>query len=231
MSNTLESLLPRTERVTLADQVYADIKQLLLSGMIPPGQKVTLRGLAGALGTSPMPVRDAVARLVNEGALEMLPNRSLRVFKPRLSEFLEIVKLRCCLEGFAAYEAAANMTPARLRKIEDYARRYYKLAHQKKFDTQAIVEANRALHFTVYEAAEMPRLVNLIENIWTQIGSMFALSMSTEKRDVSDWESFHHHERLITALKAGDFAAARDAVADDIRDASVYIQNKAKLKD
>src|SRR5690606_31987233 len=124
------------------DQVYADIKQLLLSGMIPPGQKVTLRGLAGALGTSPMPVRDAVARLVNEGALEMLPNRSLRVFKPRLSEFLEIVKLRCCLEGFAAYEAAANMTPARLRKIEDYARRYYKLAHQKKFDTQAIVEAN-----------------------------------------------------------------------------------------
>ena len=52
----------------MADKVYLDIKRLLLSGAIPPGEKVTLRGLAQGIGTSPMPVRDAVTRLVIEGA-------------------------------------------------------------------------------------------------------------------------------------------------------------------
>lgn len=227
--NTLENLLLPQERKTLAESVYLDIKQLLRYGRIPAGEKVTLRGLAKVLGTSPMPVREAVVRLVNEGALEMLPNRSLRVYKPRLSEFLEIVKIRCCLEGYAAHEAAANLTHTKIEQIEFYADEYDRLAKDKDSDPIEIIEANRLLHFTLYEAAEMPRLIAMIENIWTQIGSMFALSMNREERDVNNWESLQHHKLLIKALWEKDANAARNAIVSDITDASIYIHSTAEL--
>ncbi|KAG1244152.1 hypothetical protein G6F65_021971 [Rhizopus arrhizus] len=83
-NSILEGLLDKQERVTVADQIYQQTRQLLMSGAVPPGEKITLRGLAAALNTSPMPVREAVNKLVAEGALEMLPSRGLRVPKPSL---------------------------------------------------------------------------------------------------------------------------------------------------
>lgn len=229
-NKTLEDLLSPQARKTLAESVYEDIKELLRYGRIPAGEKVTLRGLAKVLGTSPMPVREAVVRLVNEGALEMLPNRSLRVYKPKLNEFLEIVKIRCCLEGFAAYEATSKLTDEKIKEMENYAQKYAQLANASDGNTLEIIEANRLLHFTLYEASEMPRLIAMIENIWTQIGSLFALSMNNNERMISDWESLHHHESLINALRTRNAEEAKNAVVGDITDASIYIQSKAELE-
>ncbi|KAG0755593.1 hypothetical protein G6F22_020562 [Rhizopus arrhizus] len=83
-NSILEGLLDKQERVTVADQIYQQTRQLLMSGAVPPGEKITLRGLAAALNTSPMPVREAVNKLVAEGALEMLPSRGRRVPNPSL---------------------------------------------------------------------------------------------------------------------------------------------------
>ncbi|AEC21977.1 GntR family transcriptional regulator [Pusillimonas sp. T7-7] len=231
MSNTLEGLLLRQERTTMADKVYLDIKRLLLSGMIPPGQKVTLRGLAKSIGTSPMPVRDAVTRLVIEGALNMLPSRGLRVYKPTLHEFHEIVKLRCCLEGYATKEAVAVMDQKTVNKIKASIRKFDRLGHKKEMDMAAVIEANRDIHFALYAAAGMPRLETIIENIWTQIAPLFALSMNRADRRSEKWESFAHHDDLLLALLARDGQAAQDAVVADIRDAAAYIERIANLSD
>lgn len=229
MNNVLEGLLERQERTTMAEKVYDDIKRLLVSGAIPPGQRLTLRGLAKVLGTSPMPVRDAVTRLVHDGALDMLPNRSVQVFKPTLAQFREIVVLRCCLEGLAAHEATGRLDAATLKKIVASARRYERAGHQKKVDTAAVIESNRELHFLIYRASGMPMLVSMIDNIWTQIAPVFALSMSVKDRTIEDWESFRHHERLIEALRTGDANAARDAVVADISDAAEFIEHATWL--
>jgi DNA-binding GntR family transcriptional regulator len=74
---SLHAKVARIERRTLADRVYDDIKSMLIQGTAAPGERLTLRGMAEALGTSPMPVRDAVSRLVAESALEILPNRTV----------------------------------------------------------------------------------------------------------------------------------------------------------
>lgn len=225
MNVSLETLLPRQERTTMAEHIYEDMKQLLLSGAVPPGEKFTLRGLAQVFGASAMPVRDAVARLVIEGALEMMPNRSVRVFKPTLAEFREIVTLRCSLEGLATERAVAHMDEATLARIIDCAQRYEHAGHQEKVDTEFVIASNRDLHFTLYEVCAMPRLVSIIENIWTQIAPLFALSMSIRERGTEHWESFGHHRRLLEALERRDAEAARQAIVADIRDAAVYIES------
>lgn len=230
MDNTiLEGLLNKQERVTVADQIYQRTRQLLMSGAVPPGEKVTLRGLAAALNTSPMPVREAVNKLVAEGALEMLPTRGVRVPKPSLTKFREIVRIRCCLEGFAAAEAAKVIDDATVVRIERYAHEFDKLGHQRKIDTLKTIDANRNLHFTLYEAAGMPLLVTMIENIWLQIAPLFSLSMSSKDRKSESWESFDHHDHLLQALRRRDAEAARDAVVADISDAAAFIEKTGNL--
>ncbi|MBB1596527.1 GntR family transcriptional regulator [Achromobacter sp. UMC46] len=228
-NSILEGLLDKQERVTVADQIYLQTRQLLMSGAVPPGEKVTLRGLAAALNTSPMPVREAVNRLVAEGALEMLPSRGLRVPKPSLPKFREIVRIRCCLEGFAAAEAVKVISDETVARIERHAQDFDKLGHQRKIDTLKTIEANRNLHFTLYEAAAMPLLVTMIENIWLQIAPLFSLSMSSKDRQSESWESFSHHDALLAALRRRDAEGARDAVVADISDAAAYIEKTGNL--
>ncbi len=75
--------LATVDNETLYKRVYSNLHQALIAGTFRPGEPVTLRQLVQSLGTSVMPVRSAIARLIAEGALDMLPNRSVIV--PRMS--------------------------------------------------------------------------------------------------------------------------------------------------
>ncbi|OYZ90539.1 MAG: GntR family transcriptional regulator, partial [Xanthobacter sp. 17-67-6] len=114
---TLGTRMGRIVRVTLADTVYRDLKELLLAGRAAPGERFTLRGLAGAIGTSAMPVREAVSRLAAENALEVLPNRAVRVPLMSRARFEELRLIRSSLEGLAAETAAVNADAADLEEI------------------------------------------------------------------------------------------------------------------
>ena len=176
-----------------------------------------------------MPVRDAVRRLVSERALEMLPNRTLRVPTPSLAQFREIVAIRCSLEGLAAETAAAQLPSAALAEINRAKDRYEAIARAEVVSTVEMVEANRKLHFALYRESGMPVLVSIIEGLWVQVAPVFSLSMSTKVREVESMESFHHHLRLAAALECRDAAAARDAVVADIQDAAHFIEQAGVL--
>ena len=94
----LAEKVARVSRVTLSEVVYRDIRELLLAGQVAPGEKFTLRGLAEAVGTSPMPVREAVGRLSAEGALEILANRAIRVPIMTRERFEELTVIRADIE-------------------------------------------------------------------------------------------------------------------------------------
>jgi DNA-binding GntR family transcriptional regulator len=225
MEFELEASFHRLKRETLGDRVYEDIKGLLLSGQMPPGQRLTLRGLAGALGTSPMPVRDGVGRLVAERALELLPNRSLVVPKPTRGQFREIVAIRCELEGLAAEKAASSMTATQLVAIRSLAADFETHGKGKRPDEVSAIKSNRKFHFAIYEAAAMPLLFDMIEKLWIQVGAFFALSMSNKIHKLSEIEAFQHHRDLVAALERKDGVSARQAITSDIRDAAVRLLN------
>src|SRR5208337_3732208 len=79
-----------------------------MGGMFKPGEAVTLRTLAKRLGTSAMPVREAVSCLIAERALEMLPNRSVIVPRMSRERFIELSRIRQKLEGVLAEMACIN---------------------------------------------------------------------------------------------------------------------------
>src|SRR3974390_1071109 len=94
------------ERETLNDRVYRELKNSIMAGAFKPGSELTLRSVAEALGTSFMPVRDAMRRLVAERALEMRPSRTIAIPVLSADEFLELRRIRLLLEGEAVALAA-----------------------------------------------------------------------------------------------------------------------------
>src|SRR3546814_15849232 len=96
-------------RQTLHAHAYEQIKEALIEGVYRAGQKVTNRALAAALGTSVMPVREALRQLAAEGALDILPNRTVQVPVLTRERLLEITSIRTRLEGLAAAKAAMRL--------------------------------------------------------------------------------------------------------------------------
>ena len=101
----------------LQDQLYQNIRSGLLSGRFQPGERLKIRDLAAEWGTSPMPVRAALQRLVAEGALEGEAQRSLRVPAMTRERFEQLLPVRINLEGLAVELAAARITATELANL------------------------------------------------------------------------------------------------------------------
>jgi len=205
------------EHEMLHERIYRELRRALMSGAVRPGQSLSYRGLAEALGTSPMPVRDAVRRLISERALEALPNRTIAV--PTLSprNIDEIYKIRISLEGLATEEAAGRISDrvvGELETLEDQMEENLKAG-----DIRRYIDQNWRFHFKIYGAAEMPQLIELIESCWLQIGPL----VSQQAPQTHGADIFAHHRSAVEALKRRDGPAARAAITADLSDARIAL--------
>ncbi len=207
----------KLRRVTLDEKAYRWLKDALISGRLPPGQVLTISGLAEQFDISPMPVREALNRLVSEYALTLLPNRSVVVPELTRGAFTEITAIRCRLESLAAEAAAVRMPAATLADMVAINRR---MERDPALDQVAVLDANRLFHFQLYEAAAMPMLLSLIETQWVRIGPLLRLHVRPDSRRGPQ----KHHRALLAALKAGDAAAAGAAIIADLEHAARDIQ-------
>src|SRR3982074_876533 len=84
---------------SFADQAYGVLRDLITSGELPPGERLTERSLAGRLGVSPTPVREAISRLTHERLLVRVDGRTLKVAAPSLRRLREMSLIQAALGG------------------------------------------------------------------------------------------------------------------------------------
>ena len=101
----------------LSARVYNQIKSLILSNEVMPGQKLHHQHLSERLGVSRTPVREALTRLVQEGYASFLPNRGFTCKEIRMQEAEELYDLREAIEAFAVEKATAHLTDAALDEL------------------------------------------------------------------------------------------------------------------
>lgn len=215
--------LPKLTRSTLNDEVYDTLKDALIQGKISPGATMTIRSLADSFGTSMMPVREALRRLVAEHVLVLLPNRTvaLPVFTP--GKFQEITKIRVSLEGLAAEEGARRITADKIGFMEQMTALMEK---QENWGTNTSLGWNREFHFALYKASNMPRLVAMIEGLWLQIGPLLNLPVSEFKHQKPAY--LGHHHTATEAIRARKPAKARQSIVSDIEDAAKTIAERLR---
>lgn len=196
---------------------YEALKQALKTGAFTPGQKITIMATAKALGMSTTPVREALKRLVSDGALEMLPNRSVRLPALTLERLHELTKMRAALEGLAAQEAARNASDKEIARLE--AIQIEMLAARDRGDVAERLRCNEAFHFTLYRAARMPRLMRTLDSLWMESGPYFNLLKPTTD-GIGYTDGLTYHASAITAIRQGNCEAARAAIVLDIESAA-----------
>ena len=205
----------KLERETLHDRAYLELKKAIMSGAIRPGATITIRAMATALGTSPMPVREALRRLVAERALEMVPTRSVTLPLMTAERFDEIAKLRITLEGLVTEAGAVHLSREGLRRLQQGYAEMNKLKNVNEY-----LAKNQEFHFTLYQAANMPVALQMIESLWLQAGPLLNLAIA----EYGFEEAQDHHRELLDQLGKHDAKGARAAIEADITDAARIIR-------
>ena len=201
-----------SDRKITHETVYESLYASIIAGHFEPGKTLTIRGLAEELGVSPMPVREAIRRLVALGALEMRSTRRVSVSKMTEERYREIVDTRTLLEPAIAARALTNCTEELIEKLETIDNEI--AVAMERGDPDAYSLKNREFHFTLYEAANCPIMLRLIESIWLQFGPFMRIVVGRLGTSLID----DQHISAVAALRNNDEAALREAIRLDIYD-------------
>jgi DNA-binding GntR family transcriptional regulator len=202
---------------TLHEHAYQQIRQALMVGRFLPGQHMTIRGLAGALGISPTPIREALHRLTAEGALRSQNNRRLIVPRLSIDEFRELRDIRLSLEGLATERAVSRIEAAdvALLRAQDTQIR----ALRRAGDVPGTIAMIHSFHHMIYAAAAMPTLKLLIEGLWLRNGPYLHLLFPA----YAEREQGKIRAATLAAIASGDARAARQSMHVDIETTADYL--------
>lgn len=152
---------------SIADQIYKSIRKDLMECRWPAGHTLKIRNLAEEFGVSPMPVRLALKRLGEEGALTVEENRSARVpiiSQRRFSEFYEITVR---LETLALERAAARITPLQLTSLLERAEALQLEIEEGR--TAGYAQRFNSMLMEVYRIGGSSALIEMIEYAWVHV--------------------------------------------------------------
>lgn len=215
----MQSSMQHVEHVSLSTQVLREVRSAIVLGDLAPGARLTFRGVAQRLKASVTPVREALLQLVAEHVLSVGPGRTIVVPILTRAQFLELRVIRVLLEGLAA-EAAARQAGSGLAGELEQIHRKLDEAKRARDPRQATIQ-NRAFHFCLYEAAALPALYSMIENIWLRTGPYHRHIFADPSKHVFDTpkgrgKPQHAHRLIIAGLRAGRPADVRRAIEADI---------------
>lgn len=206
-------LAPLDRQNSLGEQAYESLKDTIIGGQFSPGAKLTVRSVAQALGVSTTPARDAINRLIGEGALANLGPKTVVVPVLDMAALDEVTKMRLALEGLAAEESVGAVTGPDIAFLEATQDKLNAALDDGRYAD--VLAHNRDFHFLIYRRSRMPRLVAVIESQWLRIGPLFNV-LYPEFRITR--QGVHNHQWAMRGLRDRDPATVRAAMENDIRD-------------
>lgn len=159
-------LAPALQRVSLREQVLATIREALITGQIVPGVVYSAASLAAELGISNSPVREAMLALVDDGLMEVVPNRGYRPVALNRSDLADIAQLRMLLEVPAAGMAAKMDLGEREAELEGLVERIEQTAADG--DVSGNLAADRQFHLTLVDVCGNRRLAQQVARLRDQ---------------------------------------------------------------
>ena len=213
----LDQLLP-VGRETVQDRIYHQLRDSLIRGGFDAGETFLVGDIAQRMSVSSMPVREALARLVSEHALEAMPNRRVRVPLLTLERARDIARSRALIEGELARRALPNLDPTQVDHLAALTD-----AYEAASDTRDVAHLNHAFHFALYAAAGSSVLLSFVESLWMQAGP-FVRAAARLHRPLSDAAATVHHRGLLVAIAAQDADRAEAELTADISQAFAILE-------
>jgi len=210
--------LVKIEKKTVRQAVYEQLRESIITAELFPGDSITLQQLANKFEVSQMPIREALWQLEAEGVVVIDQNKSMCVNKLTLKEIEEITSIRIDLETKAAVRGCSLRTEADIAKLKTVMEEM-----QGSIDNPGLyLHKNRQLHFGIYESADSPVLVRLINQLWARVGPYINIAVLEEGQ--LPLVSFEYHQKMYDTFVKQDANGIREALEEDIRTAAERIR-------
>ncbi len=191
----------------LTGEAAEHLRAAIRDGRFGPGDRIVERPVADELGVSPITIRDAFARLEQEGWIQRSPRRGVRVRRLSREDVDDVAGARALVEGQAAALAAgriAGVGDAALRELLEPMG-----AAARRGDVAALLALDDAFHAALWRLAASPTLEELLHNLRARVTPLVRLSLESmgpaELGSMQGW-----HADLLSAVRAGP-RQARDA--------------------
>ena len=192
-----------TAQGSAADQVFAFLEAEILSGRISGGSRLRIRQLAELVGTSVMPVREALLRLEDSGLIFSVPHKGATVKEFDTREFMQIYAVRCALESEAAFLGAQHVTAEALDEMEVHLHSLDRAMTEKRFIDA--IRADADFLRILYAATGNELLCDMIEQLWKRSDLYRTTAISVDP----EFATAYTNRQILDALRSGDAEEAR----------------------
>lgn len=219
MSSTGLAITP----TLVADQVYEALRSAILTGELAAGSPLRVRDVAAMVGTSVMPVREAIRRLEETGLATRIAHKGAVVREFTVTELIHIYEVRSTLEVEAARRGTLNIKDSALAHMDAaYARMQLAVAEKRVSDA---LDDDEDLLLTLYKAGGNPVLVDVIETLWLQCRpfKVIGATEAVAKNDSSLWTP---QRAILKAAKAKDVAAVTSITEQSLASARRRLEKR-----
>lgn len=213
---------PLVQASLLTDRVYAVLYEAVINGAMPAGTRLRVRDVAARMGTSVMPVREAIRRLEECGLVERQPHKGAVVKGFTLRELIHIYDVRLLLETDAGRRGVAGLDGdlARIMAKECDALN----AAVREGRVRDALDHDEALLTVLYGAGGNPVLMDTIRGLWHQCRAYKVLGAAAADRE-QESTLWQYQSRLVDAARAGDADTVADLTRDSLLSSRSRIQS------
>ena len=198
MNPVLAGELP-IRRQSLHDVVVDRLRDLIVEGVLAPGQRLNERLLSEQLGVSRTPLRESFKVLAAEGLIEILPNRGARVAALTVADFKEVVAVLSGLEAVVGRLAVAHIDRDGLETLELLHRTM--VGHYRRQDLPAYFRVNQQIHQHLVESTRNRTLLDIYVALNLRIRRYRYMANLAQQR----WaQAVAEHEDIMKALRSRD---------------------------
>ncbi|WP_422126894.1 GntR family transcriptional regulator [Thioalkalivibrio sulfidiphilus] len=184
--------------ITLADRVFARLRQAIVEGEIPAGSKISEPELASAYGISRGPLREAIGRLEACHLVERRANVGARVVSLSLEDLMELYLLRESLEGLAARLAAERMSDTEIRELRDLLHQHEQRAELQEGVAYFQKEGDMDFHYRIIQGSGNARLIQLLCNDLYHLMRMYRYQFGMASSRARN--AFREHGHIVEAI-------------------------------
>ena len=205
---------------TAQELVYKELEQAIVKGRLKPGEKLVTEKLARQMGTSRIPVREAIGRLEARNFVKVQPKKGVTVSELSERNLKEILDIRLMLELGAAMKAAPKSNEDTLRNLERFNNQY--VSAQTRNDADEALRINKKFHFTIYREAQMPILLSMIQNLWNQVSPYYHI-MFRQTLFHDPHTGNVYHKKIIEGMAAKNPHKVSKWLKTDLVDSTKFV--------
>jgi len=207
--------MARQRAYSTADEIVDKVRERILVGELKPRARLTLREIASEYGSSVMPARDAVQRLLGEGLAVQEGQKTVVVAPLNLGDFLDIMEVRILLEPRALELSIPRLTATDIAEAHGIMQR-----SRSNLRPPAFSELHRQFHMVLYRRAGRPRMLETIERLHVHLVRYLSPHWAIEGVQ-ADWSE--GEAELMDHVERGRVADALDFLRRDLEQAMMRV--------